>query len=259
VADAATLQQLHTSDGCTLQLHQPQRFFDGCWRLLAALERQLGCLVGCNAYLTPAGTQGLAPHHDDVELWVVQTAGRKRWRLYEPRAGFHLPSVPSGDLDADTLGPVVMEVELNVGDCLYMPRGTVHQAEAVTEDSAHLTISTYQRCSYADLAMHVLQVSGGRAGAHGRLQGGAGSSAGSWMTAAAAANHSGRTCSALLLSCPRLACQCRRRRHAACRWQRAKAPRPARSCSTACTTCWLQPRQPHPPRPRLSPAWQGCV
>jgi lysine-specific demethylase/histidyl-hydroxylase NO66 len=49
VADAATLSQLHNHEGCTLQLHQPQRFFDPCWRLLAALERQLGCLVGTNA------------------------------------------------------------------------------------------------------------------------------------------------------------------------------------------------------------------
>lgn len=159
VADAATLSQLHNHEGCTLQLHQPQRFFDPCWRLLAALERQLGCLVGTNAYLTPAGSQGLAPHHDDVELWVVQTSGRKRWRLYEPLNGYQLPNAGSGDLDQDSLGPPCMEVELSVGDCLYMPRGTVHQAEAVQEgDCSHLTISTYQRCSFADLATHVLQV-----------------------------------------------------------------------------------------------------
>jgi lysine-specific demethylase/histidyl-hydroxylase NO66 len=49
VADAATLQELHNKEGCTLQVHQPQRFFDPCWRLLAALEKQLGCLVGTNA------------------------------------------------------------------------------------------------------------------------------------------------------------------------------------------------------------------
>ena len=40
------------------QFHQPQRFSDDFWRLLAALERQLGCLVGANTYLTPPGTQG---------------------------------------------------------------------------------------------------------------------------------------------------------------------------------------------------------
>lgn len=65
----------------------------------AALERQLGCLVGANAYLTPQGSQGLAPHHDDVELWVVQTAGKKKWRLYQPINGYQLPNQPSGDLE----------------------------------------------------------------------------------------------------------------------------------------------------------------
>lgn len=98
-ADAATLGCLHDDEGCTLQLHQPQRFFDPCWRLLAALERQLGCLVGSNAYITPRGSQGLAPHHDDVELWVVQTAGTKAWRVYAPLDGYALPNQPSGDLD----------------------------------------------------------------------------------------------------------------------------------------------------------------
>jgi len=103
VADAETLQTLHSSEGCTLQLHQPQRFFDPCWRLLAALERQMGCLVGSNSYHTPAGSQGLAPHHDDVELWVVQTAGTKSWRVYGPRNGYRLPNQPSGDLDQVSL------------------------------------------------------------------------------------------------------------------------------------------------------------
>jgi hypothetical protein len=46
------------------QVHQPQRWDDDSWRLLAALESKLGSLVGSNAYLTPPGTQGLAPHHD---------------------------------------------------------------------------------------------------------------------------------------------------------------------------------------------------
>jgi len=41
--------------GCTLQLHQPQRWNQALWRLIAAMEKQLGCLVGANAYITPAG------------------------------------------------------------------------------------------------------------------------------------------------------------------------------------------------------------
>ena len=60
------------------QVHQPQRFDDAVWSICAALEAQLGCLVGCNAYITPPATQGLAPHHDDVELFVCQTSGARR-------------------------------------------------------------------------------------------------------------------------------------------------------------------------------------
>lgn len=40
---------------------------------------------------------------------------------------------------------------------LYLPRGTIHQAAAQGVHSSHLTISTYQRWSAADL----LQVRGG--------------------------------------------------------------------------------------------------
>lgn len=39
-----------------------QRFSDPLWRLVARLESFLQCPVGCNTYLTPAGTQGFAPH-----------------------------------------------------------------------------------------------------------------------------------------------------------------------------------------------------
>ena len=58
--------------------------------------------------------QGLAPHHDDVEIFVCQTEGSKRWRLYKPHKGFVLPSQPSGDLKEEDLGAPVMEVTLKV-------------------------------------------------------------------------------------------------------------------------------------------------
>ncbi len=67
------------SKGATIQFHQPQRFDNKLWRLLAALEAQMGCLVGSNAYITPKGCQGLAPHHDDVEIFVCQCTGGLEW------------------------------------------------------------------------------------------------------------------------------------------------------------------------------------
>ena len=54
VGDLETVMKLY-NESCTIQLHQPQRWNDSLWRVIAALEKQLGCLVGANAYITPAG------------------------------------------------------------------------------------------------------------------------------------------------------------------------------------------------------------
>lgn len=159
-ADAASLERLYIDKGCTLQVHQPQRWSDALWEACAALEEDLQCLAGCNAYITPPHSQGLAPHFDDVELWVCQTEGSKRWRVYGPHPmAYHGVSRPeplrhaccsSGDLDREELEAMglklLLEVDLKVGDVLYIPRGFIHEARATTrEGSCHVTISTFQR------------------------------------------------------------------------------------------------------------------
>lgn len=62
---------------------------------------------------------GLAPHHDDVEIFVVQTEGSKRWSIYRPEAGPHgscrLANHCSGDLEEGGLGQPLMEFILEVG------------------------------------------------------------------------------------------------------------------------------------------------
>lgn len=152
IARRASIWPLFHKQGYTLQVHQPQRFDDNLHRLCFALEQRFGCLVGANAYLTPAGTQGLAPHFDDVEIFVCQTDGRKRWKIYAPPPGWQLANQHSRDLEEAELGPPTMEVLLQPGDVLYMPRGTVHQAAAQSAASSHITLSTYQRWSTLDLA-----------------------------------------------------------------------------------------------------------
>ena len=53
---------------------------------------------------------------------------------------------------------------------LYLPRGTIHQAVAQEEGSTHLTLSTYQRWTWGDLASSMLRTaleSKGQVGAGG--------------------------------------------------------------------------------------------
>ena len=58
--------------GCSIRLSWPQRHSDGVWAMVALLEEYFGCGGGCNAYLTPAHSQGFAPHFDDVDAFILQ-------------------------------------------------------------------------------------------------------------------------------------------------------------------------------------------
>lgn len=50
--------------------------------MLGTLELFFRTAVGCNAYLTPPGRQGFAPHSDDIDAFILQLEGSKRWDLF---------------------------------------------------------------------------------------------------------------------------------------------------------------------------------
>ena len=121
--------------------------------MLSALQEFFGCFAGANVYLTPPGSQGFAPHYDDIEAFVLQLEGKKRWRLYDPRSADEvLPRNSSANFEQSDLGECILDAVLEPGDLLYFPRGVIHQA--VTQDenhSLHVTVSTYQKTSWIDL------------------------------------------------------------------------------------------------------------
>ena len=106
------------------------------------LEARLGFPVQANAYLTPAAAQGFAVHHDTHDVFVLQVAGRKRWRLYEPLLELPLKgqrwSAELGDP-----GPAIDEFTLDAGDTLYVPRGWPHEAETSDDEALHITIGLH--------------------------------------------------------------------------------------------------------------------
>lgn len=117
--------------GCSARVLHPQRRSPRLAAALAALEGFFGCLVGCNAYLTPGGgAQGFAPHADGVGVFILQAEGRKRWRVHGPRSpGEVLPLASSPDFAPGAVGATLLDAVLEAGDLLYLPRGLVHQAE----------------------------------------------------------------------------------------------------------------------------------
>lgn len=72
--------------------------------------------------------------------------------MYAPRAESELlPLHSSPDLSREELGELLYETVLQPGDVLYMPRGTVHEAQSLEDcHSLHITLSVNQRNSWAD-------------------------------------------------------------------------------------------------------------
>lgn len=148
------LHKLIRQSKATVQFHQPQRFKDALWNIQEKLESFFGALVGSNVYLTPAESQGLPPHYDDVEVFILQLEGQKHWRLYRPT----VPLAADYSLvPEERLGSPSHDLLLQEGDLLYFPRGTIHQANTLPgEHSTHLTISTFQKMSWSDLLLDLL-------------------------------------------------------------------------------------------------------
>jgi hypothetical protein len=114
------------------------------WQPLAefcrSLEAELGHPVQANAYFTPRAAQGLPVHHDTHDVFSLQVAGEKRWLVYEP--AWELP-LKHQRYKAETMGEPgdpVLDVTLQAGDTLYLPRGWLHEAKTSETDSLHLTV-----------------------------------------------------------------------------------------------------------------------
>lgn len=129
--------------GNTVQFFQPQRYSDNLYTISSGFEYVFGTLAGASAYLTPIDAQGLAPHYDDIEAFIIQTEGTKKWRLYKNTVS--LPETHSQDIKRDDLPKDCAEFTLYPGDMLYFPRGTIHEALSQDSFSTHVTISLYQK------------------------------------------------------------------------------------------------------------------
>ena len=125
--------------GATIVFQGLQRSCPPLTRFCRALELELSHSVQANAYVTPAGSRGLGVHYDTHDVFVLQLAGTKAWSIHEPVLVDPLPSQPWKGTAADA-GDVILSVELQAGDCLYVPRGFLHSATAQEQLSAHLTI-----------------------------------------------------------------------------------------------------------------------
>jgi hypothetical protein len=120
----------------------------------------LPCAV--NLYVTEKGKRTSAPPHTDKQdVVVIQTSGRKYWRVYSPPDPALKPSaemfargkaddsLPLYALESDLNCKLLLETTLNPGDVLFIPAPFPHTTSTVTDDdkpepeetSIHLTVN----------------------------------------------------------------------------------------------------------------------
>jgi ribosomal protein L16 Arg81 hydroxylase len=123
--------------GASVVLNGIDDFVPAIGRLTSAIERELACLVWCNAYLSFGAGSAFEAHYDVHDVIILQVHGRKRWRSHGQGVVLH----PIEHHSRRTKhGDVVWEGTLEAGDLLYLPRGEVHAATLDGDRSVHLTI-----------------------------------------------------------------------------------------------------------------------
>ena len=157
VADDMVLQQLDC--GATLVLQALHRTWPPLVTFGSQLSGELGHPVQINAYVTPPQNRGFAAHYDVHDVFVLQVAGRKQWRVHSPVLADPLRDQPwdqrrSAVAQRARETPLIDEV-LAPGDALYLPRGYLHSAVAIGELSIHLTVGVHPLTRY-QLVRHLL-------------------------------------------------------------------------------------------------------
>jgi bifunctional lysine-specific demethylase and histidyl-hydroxylase NO66 len=162
VADDKVLRLV--ADGATLVLQALHRNWPPLVRFGSRLSAELGHPVQINSYLTPPQNQGFAPHYDTHDVFVLQVAGRKRWVVHRPVLTDPLPGQDweqhRAEVTARSAEPPLLDLVLQPGDALYLPRGFLHSAVAQGETSIHLTVGVHPVTRHS-LLKHLLAEAAG--------------------------------------------------------------------------------------------------
>jgi bifunctional lysine-specific demethylase and histidyl-hydroxylase NO66 len=129
--------------GCTIIIGNLHRFSPAVANLRRRLEQVIDHRVTIGSYATPMDAQGFLPHFDTVDAFMLQMQGTKLWSVWPPSFELPLEESKLQRISTETLGPPHIDVMLEPGDTLYIPRGWIHAAKTASEPSLHLTVRVH--------------------------------------------------------------------------------------------------------------------
>jgi bifunctional lysine-specific demethylase and histidyl-hydroxylase MINA len=151
--DPAKVYRLH-AEGSTVILNRINNYHPPLADLCASMDTEFGATCGANVYVTPPQAQGFGAHFDTHDVFILQLSGTKRWTLYGTPVV--LPVAGHGDEGPQREpGEPTAQIDLQPGDTLYIPRGTVHDARSYDDVSVHVTLGIFS-FTWADLLLESL-------------------------------------------------------------------------------------------------------
>lgn len=130
-------------DGATLVLNGIDKKSSYISSLCNEVALFSGHQTRANGYLAFGAEPSFGCHWDTHDVFAIQLLGRKRWQLYAPT--FPLPMAGQASKLHLSNGPTVpdMDVVLEAGDVLYLPRGWWHDAIAFNEQTFHIAVGVH--------------------------------------------------------------------------------------------------------------------
>jgi hypothetical protein len=125
-------------EGATLVLDAVDELHPPVTEIAESLERLFRVRIQVNAYAGWRTSHGFDLHWDDHDVFILQVAGRKQWKVYGMTRKYPL----TVDVDSTVEKPdtPLWEGMLEDGDLLYIPRGWWHVATPLDEPTLHLTV-----------------------------------------------------------------------------------------------------------------------
>jgi ribosomal protein L16 Arg81 hydroxylase len=88
-------------------------------------------------HCSPATGADVAIHYDTPEVFALQIDGMKRWQVFEPTMEAPLPDLGT-KIPPPAAAKPYLDVVLNEGDLLYVPRGHWHRTFSMDTPSLHV-------------------------------------------------------------------------------------------------------------------------
>jgi len=135
-------------NGATLVINRLEDYSMAAKRLCMEIARFAGAQASGNAYVSFKGDGTFGKHWDTHDVFAIQLIGRKCWRIYAPT--FPLPLTYQTNDRSGHVCPAepTLELVLEEGDVLYLPRGWWHHVIPLDEGSFHLSVGVYPPTYY---------------------------------------------------------------------------------------------------------------